>query len=348
MKFRKVVVIDNIIMFPPERMRLESLAEEVVWATETLSTELAGGSDDRYCVLPARNAADLAPILQNADAILTCWRSIDETTIAISPNLRYVGLWTNMWRHRINPQLVTGKQIHVDYLPDYGTGVVPEYVFAGLLEMARRPHYHYHETRRGSWNYELVKTGRRHIKFPGEVADWSLGGKNLGIVGLGRIGMRVAQIAIAFGMHVYYYSRTRKPEAETMGITYLPLDELCRQSDVLTLHVSADATRLVQKHHLAMMKDGAIVVNTANGSVIDQSALINELSSKRLSAFLDVYEGLPPRKELKDLPNVFFSYRAAWFTKASVELKGKLLLDRMQAFLGGQPHAGCATAEFET
>ena len=345
-RFQKLVILDNIAMFAEERARLQSLATEVVWVTRDLPKNIPNPpTGDQYCILPIRDAAQLLPTLEGADAIITCWTPVGPEVLAGSPKLRYVGLWTNLWQHRVEPADVIARNIHVDYLPDYGTSVVPEYVFAGLLSMARRPHFHHQETRRGSWPYELLKTGRRRILSPEDVDEWSLQGKNLGILGLGRIGSRVAEIALAFGMNVAYHSRSRKEGLEARGVSYLDLSNLCQWSDVITIHLPPDVTGLIGRHELGLMRDGTVVVNTASGCAIDQAALIEELRASRLSAFLDVYEGLPPRRELKDLPNVLFSYRAAWFTRTSVKLKGKLLLDRMEAFLRGEPHAGCATLE---
>ncbi|PND55683.1 hydroxyacid dehydrogenase [Mycobacterium sp. ENV421] len=136
-----------------------------------------------------------------------------------------------------------------------------------------------------------------------------LSGRVLGILGLGRIGVRVARIGEAFGMDVIAWSENLTPEAAAeAGATYVGKDELFSRSDVLTIHMklSERSTGLVGSAELAQMKPKALLVNTSRGPIIDESALVDALRSTTITAALDVFdtEPLPPGHPLRTLDNV--------------------------------------------
>ena len=125
-------------------------------------------------------------------------------------------------------------------------------------------------------------------------AGGELKGKTVGIVGTGAIGLRVAELVKAFGAEVVAYSRTEKPET---GLKFLPLDELLRVSDVVTLHIPAtpETKGIISAEKITMMKHGAILVNTARGAVVDNAALAEALKTGKLGgAGIDVFETEPP------------------------------------------------------
>ncbi|MEZ0355349.1 D-2-hydroxyacid dehydrogenase family protein [Mycobacterium sp. SA01] len=136
-----------------------------------------------------------------------------------------------------------------------------------------------------------------------------LSGRVLGILGLGRIGARVARIGEAFGMDVIAWSENLTPEAAAeAGATYVGKDELFSRSDVLTIHMklSERSTGLVGAAELAQMKPKAVLVNTSRGPIVDESALVDALRSTTITAALDVFdtEPLPPGHPLRTLDNV--------------------------------------------
>jgi lactate dehydrogenase-like 2-hydroxyacid dehydrogenase len=172
--------------------------------------------------------------------------------------------------------------------------------------------------------------------------------KIFGIIGLGRIGTRVARLARSLGYKVIYFSRSRKVDLEKLlDIRYVSLEELISQSDILSLHVSAHhADNLLNRCLIESMKNGAIFINTADGNAIDQKALTERLLSGELSAYLDVCPGLP-RKDIlglpmndagdwkikKILPKNVFAYRAGWKTQESIRVKTFKLLGQMADYL---------------
>ena len=155
-------------------------------------------------------------------------------------------------------------------------------------------------------------------------------GKTFGVIGTGAIGGKVAKIAQAFGCKVIAYSRTVKPEMQGLGIEYLPLDEVLRQSDIVSVHVPlSEKTRgLIGEKEIALMKKNAILLNTARGPVVDSAALAAALNEERIAgAGIDVFEMEPPvpadhpllhSKHTVVTPHVAFASHEALFTRAQI------------------------------
>lgn len=155
-------------------------------------------------------------------------------------------------------------------------------------------------------------------------------GKTFGVIGTGAIGGKVAKIAQAFGCKVIAYSRTVKPEMQGLGIEYLPLDEVLRQSDIVSVHVPLnEKTRgLIGEKEIALMKKNAILLNTARGPVVDSAALAAALNEERIAgAGIDVFEMEPPvpadhpllhSKHTVVTPHVAFASHEALFTRAQI------------------------------
>jgi glyoxylate reductase len=157
-----------------------------------------------------------------------------------------------------------------------------------------------------------------------------LAGATLGLVGLGRIGSEVARRAKAFEMQVVHHRRSDG----------LPLDELLRTSDVVSLHVplTPETQGLLSRERLALLQDGATLVNTARGAIVDESALVDELVSGRISAGLDVFADEPRVPErLFDLPNVVLTPHIASATVETRAAMTRVLVDNVLAFLRGEP-----------
>lgn len=191
------------------------------------------------------------------------------------------------------------RGVRVTNTPDVLTGATAELAWALILAVARRV----------GEGERLVRAGEWEGWEPTQLLGTSLDGKTLGIVGAGRIGREVGRRAGAFGMRVAYWGRTRREEWEReVGARWVgELGELAAASDVLSIHVaSTDSTRqLVDGAILDRMRDGAILVNTARGDVVDEPALIQRLEAGRLRAGLDVYAAEPVVPErLRRLPNV--------------------------------------------
>ena len=163
-----------------------------------------------------------------------------------------------------------------------------------------------------------------------ELLGRDLAGSTLGLVGMGRIGSEVARRAAAFGMRIVHHRRSEG----------LPLDELLRTSDVVSLHVplTPETDGLISRERLGVLRDGATLVNTARGAIVDEEALVEELVSGRISAGLDVFADEPRVPErLLDLPNVVLTPHIASATVETRAAMTRVLVDNVLAFLGGEP-----------
>jgi phosphoglycerate dehydrogenase-like enzyme len=186
-------------------------------------------------------------------------------------------------------------------------------------------------------------------------ADWALprlqrsltelSGKTLGIVGLGNIGQQVARRAVAFDMNVVYAGRRRLPEdteARLGGARHVPLDELLRTADYVSLHAPlTDETRhLLDAERLALLKPSAFVINTARGALIDQDALADALEKGALAgAGIDVFDPEPPTPALRLLrsPNVVLSPHVGGVTRETLVRIALAAVQNVTAFLTGEP-----------
>ncbi|HJQ75009.1 MAG TPA: D-glycerate dehydrogenase [Gaiellaceae bacterium] len=162
-----------------------------------------------------------------------------------------------------------------------------------------------------------------------ELLGHDLVGSTLGLVGLGRIGSEVARRAEAFGMRVVHHRRSDG----------LPLDDLLRAADVVSLHVplTPETRGLVSRERLALLRDDATLINTARGAIVEEEALVDELVSGRISAGLDVFADEPRVPErLLDLPNVVLTPHIASATAETRAAMTRVLVDNVLAFLHGE------------
>lgn len=188
-----------------------------------------------------------------------------------------------------------------------------------------------------------VVEGDRLVRSGGWTGSWSEGGlaeevtgSTLGIVGLGRIGSAVARRASGFELRVLY---TQRRPVDTALAEYRELDALLEESDVVTLHVplTPETHGLIDARRLALLRDGACLVNTARGEVVDEGALVAELVSGRLRAGLDVFvnePSVPP--ELLGLPNVVLTPHLGSATRQAREAMTRLVVDNLLAVERGE------------
>ncbi len=346
-RLRKLVVLDRIILLERQWAELREFADEVVEYAgldpKEIMRRLQGETDQAEAPMcwtqlahEELTVAELNERLRGADGVITCWTNIPDQVLLANPQLRYLGFWTNRVDHRVNMELARSRGVHVTYIPDYGTDSVAEMTFAGMLAVSRHLAETVQDTKRGSWAYELLKTGKRVPPIE-HIPQRLLHGKKLGLLGFGLIGQRVAEIAQAFRMDVAYWSRHRQLEWEGRGVSFREIDDLFRWADVLSVHLSAYAPAyIVSRERLQMLRDGAIFINTSAGRLVDQEALWEELRSERINAYIDVYETLPPRKIIGELTgnNNVFTYRAGWFTQEAVTYKGDQLVGHLREYLG--------------
>ncbi|GHV44130.1 D-glycerate dehydrogenase [Synergistales bacterium] len=237
--------------------------------------------------------------LSEADGFLA-WRSkVNGELLDSAPNLKIVSNY-GVGYDSIDVAAASKRGVCVTNTPGVLTEATADLGFSLILASARRLMEANAYLRSGEWN----------IWDPELMVGVDVFGATIGIVGLGQIGQAVARRAKGFGMSVLYSGNNRKPEAEAeSGAKYVPLDELLRVSDFVSLHCPLnDATRgLIGERELKMMKKTAILINIARGAVVDQGALFRACSEKWiLGAGLDVFERepVPLDEPLLNLRNV--------------------------------------------
>lgn len=226
------------------------------------------------------------------------------------------------------------RGIPVCNVPSYGTAAVAQFTFSLLLELCNSVGHHSESVHRGDWC--------RSIDFCyWHTPQMELAGKTLGIIGFGRIGRAVGAIAKAFGMQVLAYSRSRCPEGEAIG-QYVDLDTLLRQADIVSLHcpLTPGTEGIIRAETMEKMKDGAILINTSRGPLVNESDLVAALTSGKLrGAAVDVVskEPMEASNPLLSAPNCIITPHMAW---APVESRQRILdctIRSIRAFLDGSP-----------
>lgn len=170
-----------------------------------------------------------------------------------------------------------------------------------------------------------------------------LNGKTLGILGLGKLGSRVAKVANAFGMKVVAWSQNLTAEkCKEAGATYATKDDLLKQSDFITIHLvlSARSRGLIGENEIKLMKPSAFLINTSRGPIIDEAALVAALKAKTIAgAGLDVYdtEPLPTEHPLRKLPNVVLTPHLGYVTEDNYRTFYSQTVEAIRAFIDGKP-----------
>jgi D-3-phosphoglycerate dehydrogenase/(S)-sulfolactate dehydrogenase len=223
--------------------------------------------------------------------------------------------------------------------PGVNRHAVADWALALILCCARQVPENLATVRQGAWT--------RH-------EGMDLDGKTLGIVGLGTIGKEVAKRAGAFGMRVLAFDLAKDPVfAERQGIAYVPVEDLLRQSDFVSIHCFLNsATRhLIDADRLALMKPTACLINTARGGIVDTEALTRALQAKRIAgAGLDVFEGEPlhPDSPLRTLDTVYLSPHCAGSTADARKRSGDMAADNLIRGLRGERPEGIVNPEVLT
>ena len=265
----------------------------------------------------------------DADIVLTNKVVLDREKIAQLPRLKYIGVLATGY-NVVDIEAAHQRGVIVTNVPAYSTESVAQMVFAHLLTVTNRTEHYAIQNRKGRWS---SNPDFCYWDFP----HMELAGKTFGIVGLGNIGRRVAEIALAFGMKVKALTSKSQDQLPT-GIKKADIQTLLSSSDVLSLHCPlTDKTRhLINAETLLKMKPTAILINTGRGPLIDDQAVANALQEGRLGAFCaDVLTTEPPASNnpLLSQPNAFITPHIAW---ASTEARVRLIqiaTDNVRAFI---------------
>ena len=237
---------------------------------------------------------DLFEKYKNAEILCTfIYSQVTQKVIENMPNLKMI-ITRSVGYDHIDLVECHNKKIPVCNVPDYGSHVIAEHVFAMLLSSLRCIEEASDRTKMCDFNFSGLR-------------GMSLKGKTLGIIGTGKIGKKVARIgSMGFLMDVIAYSRHKDTDAALSShFKYVDsVKEIWEKSDIISLHIPAnkEGYHIINKESIAQMKDGVVLVNTARGALIDTAALIEAVKSKKIShAVLDVIEN---EKHISDFPEL--------------------------------------------
>ncbi|MFO1057604.1 MAG: D-glycerate dehydrogenase [Dongiaceae bacterium] len=279
------------------------------------------------------DAAALLAGAAGADGLLVCpTDKVNAEVIGRLPDsIRIISTFSVGFDH-VDLAAAKARGLVVTNTPDVLTDATADCAMLLLLAAARRAHE----------GERLVREDRWGAWAPTGMLGTHLGGKRLGIYGMGRIGQAVARRARAFDMQIHYHDLARLPPEREQGAVYHDTPEqLLAVSQFLSLHCPAtpETRRFLDRRRIALLPDGAIVVNTARGAIVDDGALIEALNSGKLAAAgLDVYENEPaidPR--YRSVENCFLLPHLGSATVETRDAMGFKCLDSLAAFFAGRP-----------
>ena len=273
----------------------------------------------------------LAEATPGAEALVMVGRPVGPALLDLLPDLRLVANYGAGYE-LVDVEACRERGVVVTNTPGAVDAPTAELAFALLLAVRRRIVEGDRYVRAGRW-----ESGWAEEELMGD----DVSGATLGILGLGGVGRAVARRARAFEMRVLYAKRERLSAEDEVAleVEYRELDDLLREADVVTLHVPhTPATEgLIDARRLALMRDGACLVNTARGAVVDEAALVRELLSGRLRAGLDVFVHEPRvPSELLELPNVVLAPHLGTALRSAREAMTRVLVDNVLVFERGE------------
>ena len=259
-------------------------------------------------------------LAQDSTIIINKWIFISQKILSASKNLRYVVMAMTGYHDWIDIDAARKLKIKVSNVPAFSSQAVAEHAILLMLSVIRKLLPANSDLKNGNFNSKSFK-------------GIELSGKTLGIIGYGNIGQHIAQLARGFGMNILTAdSKSSKKEIET----------LLSKSYFLSVNtpLTPQTEKLIGENELSLLPQGAVVINTSRGKVIDEEALIDHLKNGHLGgAGLDVFAKEPPAKNnpLFSLPNVVTTPHIAWNTKESLERLGDGVVANIEAFLKGKP-----------
>lgn len=279
-------------------------------------------------------AEEVVERIGDAEVVYTNKTPITKETMDACPNMKFIGVLATGY-NIVDIAAAKEKGIPVSNIPTYGTAAVSQFAIALLLELCHHIGEHSDAVKAGEWTsnpdwcfwkYPLVE----------------LAGKNMGIIGFGRIGQDTGKIAQALGMKVLAYDAFKRPELESDTCKYVDLDTLLAESDVISLHcpLFPDTEGIINKDTIAKMKDGVMIINDSRGPLIVEQDLRDALDSGKVAgAALDVVSTEPIQMDnpLLGAKNVILTPHIAWAPKESRQRLMDIAVDNLKCYVDGKP-----------
>lgn len=276
---------------------------------------------------------DTIKLLQGAQVAVTNKTPINAQILDACPSVKLICVLATGY-NIVDCDAARERGIPVCNVPDYGTNAVAQFTFGLLLEICHQIGHHNTLVHEGRW------TECSTFCF-WDTPQMELAGKTMGIIGFGKIGQAVGRIANAMGMKVLAYSRTVTAEGKAVG-EYVDLPTLLKKSDIISVHcpLTPQTQGLINAETLAIMKDGAILLNTSRGPVLDEAAVAQALTTGKLKACgVDVaaIEPIPADSPLLTAPNCIITPHMAW---SPIETRQRILdctANSIRSWLEGNP-----------
>ena len=301
--FRKIVCVDNTKLQP--------------WALEELQRQ----SEQQIKVYDdyPETKEEILQRIGDADAVIVSWHTqLDEEIIEKCENLKYIGMACSLYDDasaNVAVNFARSRGIVVTGIKDYGDPGVAEFIISELIQLL-------HGFKENQWR-----------EMPHELTN-----KKIGIVGLGVTGQLLAQCLLPFGVDLYYFSRSRKPEWEEKGVKYLPLQDLLKTVEIISFHLPKN-TKLFKAADFEIFGTGKILVNTSLGLPFDEEALLQWLQKEGNFAIFDADGKKELSAAIEDLPKVIAAKKSAGWSAATHRRLSEKVLDNLEAFLKGKKTA---------
>jgi lactate dehydrogenase-like 2-hydroxyacid dehydrogenase len=275
---------------------------------------------------------ELIVACQEVDAVLPCHSEVldAEVIAALPPRLKVIANHSVGTDH-VDLAAAKAKGVIVTNTPDVLSDATAEIAMLCMLGAARR----------GAEGDRMIREGRWDFWSPAFMVGRQVTGKRFGVLGMGRVGQVTAERARGFGMEIHYHNRRRlDPVLEKGAVFHDTVEGLMAASDVLSLHCPAtpETRDVINERTLALLPEGAILVNTARGALVDEAALVAALKSGRLfAAGLDVFKTEPGgNPAIAALPNVFLLPHVGSATRETRDAMGFRALDNLDAVFAGR------------
>lgn len=296
--FQKITIIDSCGLTPPVLEQIAQLSKEPIII---------------YNDFPD-NDAEILNRIADSDCVLVSWHTkVNAEVIKAAPNLKYIGMCCSLYDEKAaNVDIAQAQRqgIVVKGVRDYGDDGTLEFIFAELI-------------------FLMKGLGNRRW----QTENRELRGKTIGIIGMGTLGTLVARTAQHFGMKVFYFNRSRKPELETEGFGFLPLSELVATCDVISTHLPKNSN-VMGEAEFRNKKPNSILVNTSIGLTFDKDAFIAWMESDPTSFAIFDGPGVGEfSEEFSKYPNIIISDRSSGFTLEAQSRLSEKVLANMQSFI---------------
>lgn len=218
------------------------------------------------------------------------------------------------------------KDIIVENASGYSDDSVAELVIGLTIAVLRK----FNE------NHENMFEGKDNFLLGSLIKD-----KKVGVIGTGNIGIKTLELFQAFGCEILAYSRTEKEDVKAMGVKYVDIDTLMKESDIVTIHIpnNKHTKGFIDKEKLDLMKEGAVLINCARGPIVDNDYLAELLNQGKIRAGVDVFDMEPPIPEdypLRNAKNCILTNHVAFFTKEAMEIRADIVFDNLYKYFDGE------------